>query len=342
MAKRIFKGTAKYIQPFKADIDAVCKGYIEGKTLTILSKEFGISESSVSSYLQRKGVKTRNQTDSKRIYPLNHDYFKKIDTEEKAYWLGFIAADGCVSGNTFTLTLSSKDEEHLEKFKNLITPTRVLKYYKSKYSPIPLCLLTFRSKRFVDNLINWGIVPRKTFLLDKLPNIDKNLIPHYIRGYFDGDGSIVVKKHKHSSKYIGYTFSILGNKSFLEEIQNHLIQACDLTKTKINLCKPKKNKITCQYVKGGNPQVYKLLTYLYKDSTIFLTRKYDKFLELKDKVENHTLNKLTEEIGIKIMDYYYSKPKVKHVEKNKQYTEIGNIFGFKPDTIRHFINKNKK
>ncbi len=342
--KRIIKGTARYVQPFKRDIDLICKMYVEGQNMTEISKEMDLSISAISRYLDRKGIEQRKQTDTKRIFSLEHDYFKEIDDENKAYWLGFIMADGCVSGkNTFSMSISKIDEKHLEKFKNLVSPDRSLKYQISKYSSTPLCFITFRSERFTNNLNKWGIVPRKTFKIDKIPNIPKELIKHFIRGYFDGDGCITQNRHyKHSPNHVSFTFSILGNKPFLEEIQQYLIDNCELTRTNIALCKPKNNQITSQYVKGVNPSIYRILTHLYENSTIYLERKYEKFLSLKDKVENNTLNKLTPDIKIKILEEYNKRLPIKHVEKQKNYIEIGKIFGFKPDTIRHFINKNKK
>jgi len=310
----------------------------KGVSLQELSDIYGFSVEKLQTIKPRK-----DQKGISHIYVDDKlDYFETINTEEKAYWLGFIAADGCVTNRSLNLCISKTDVEHLKKFRDCINPKRPIKEYKSKYSPIPLTFVNISNIKITESLIQYGIVERKTFKLHKLPDIPEELIRHFIRGYFDGDGSLSQHFAKHSPGYTGFTFSILGNKPFLQEIQQHLISKCDLTETNIALCKPKKNQITCQYVKGGNPQVLRILTYLYKDSTIFLQRKYEKFLLLKDKVENNTLPKMTDDTLISIKEYYLSLPKVGYGNKMKMYEIIGEKFGFKAGTIKTYITKNKQ
>jgi hypothetical protein len=118
----------------------------------------------------------------------NIDIFQNIDTEEKAYWLGFLYADGCVHSqeNKIELGLAEKDYEHLNKFRNFLQIKNKIAYRDSTKS----YRLSFRSKKSKQDLIALGYIPCKSLLLH-FPNsqqVPDYLIKHFIRGYFDGDG----------------------------------------------------------------------------------------------------------------------------------------------------------
>jgi hypothetical protein len=142
---------------------------------------------------------------------LDIDYFKIIDTEAKAYFLGLIAADGCVrikkdkiSGNSyvFSLSLQEQDKYILEILVSELKHFMSLKYYKSKkvkinsegktYQASPSWRIDIHNRVFVENLYNQGMHPRKSIEGFGKINIPKELQPHFIRGYFDGDGCIGV------------------------------------------------------------------------------------------------------------------------------------------------------
>lgn len=107
-------------------------------------------------------------------YPLNDFYFSKIDTEEKAYWLGFIAADGCVferpnCGSTLSFSLNIKDRGHLEKFLKDIKSSALIKEKSgSGYGENTLIAsLTINSTQLVNDLKKYGIVPKKSLVLNR-------------------------------------------------------------------------------------------------------------------------------------------------------------------------------
>jgi hypothetical protein len=124
--------------------------------------------------------------------------FNNIDTEEKAYWLGFIYADGTngKNNNLFRISLSIKDEQHILLFKKCIESEHKITYaetndpfgygggevYKS-------AILSISSKEISQALKKLGINGNKT-TYSQLPQIDEKFWSHFIRGYFDGDGSI--------------------------------------------------------------------------------------------------------------------------------------------------------
>lgn len=219
----------------------------------------------------------------------NKDYFKKIDSEEKAYWLGFLYADGCVYIRNKTyrviLELSQKDIEQILKFKNAIGCDNKI-YTSEKYAKLDI-----GCKEIVQDLINLGCIPNKSLKLTfpTEQQVPKYLINHFIRGYFDGDGCIsystgerkrpeLKKQRSEGYTYKQYTFKLVGTKEFLEGV----VDALNLPKNKL-LQNNNKNNYDLKY--GGKPRVTNILNLLYENSNIYLKRKRDIF-------ENIILNKM--------------------------------------------------
>lgn len=221
-------------------------------------------------------------------YDVDIRYFDKIDNEHKAYWLGFLYADGSIVESKrngivktlcFKLELKADDESHIEKFNNDINSNYPIKQRlaNGKY---PSSSVAISNKEFCDILIRQGCTLRKSLTLT-FPNeniIPKHLIHHFIRGYFDGDGSISVGKTRSR-----YTINFVGTMNFLDDLQNIVHQETGLPLTNIN--------------NGGCGQAYKIYwgsipnvkiwyEYLYKDTTVYLDRKYERFqMFLKDKIK---------------------------------------------------------
>jgi hypothetical protein len=209
---------------------------------------------------------------SKQTYKCNKDYFRTINTEDKAYWLGFIYADGCVTKNhrSLIINLSPTDIEHLNLFNQCIESTYPIKY-KDNGRYVSLII---SNKHFVENLIDKGCVPHKSLVL-QFPTenqVPSNLIKHFIRGYFDGDGCIHTKMRQHKNKprpYLECEVNFLGTYDMLCNIIKHVpllninIKEFGLI-YKFRICS--KNKIV------------ELLDYLYGDSHFYLPRKYIKYI----------------------------------------------------------------
>jgi hypothetical protein len=127
-----------------------------------------------------------------RIYALDEHYFDQIDTPEKAYWLGFIAADGYISDRGYlSIALASIDAGHLEKFRAAVGSTAPIKRSLNplKGRRYPRVRLTLYSAHLTRALGREGIFPRKSLTLEPWGGPD-NLMPHYWRGVIDGDGTL--------------------------------------------------------------------------------------------------------------------------------------------------------
>jgi len=236
-----------------------------------LAKVFGCNCKTIHYTLYNHGTVLPNRGRFTKWVYCTEEFFRTL-SPISAYWAGFIAADGCLNkrDNSMRLGLSKVDRNHLIKFKNSIKTNANITECKSNNSVrIMIC-----SEKLYNSLTDLGIKPNKSLTINKV-SIPKGLMSHFIRGVFDGDGSISGEKITHVQ------FMIAGNKPFLEQLQDTLIKKCELNKVKIYPCTDSK-AFRIQYT---GSQIFRILEYLYKDSTIDtrLDRKYKKYLELKSK-----------------------------------------------------------
>jgi hypothetical protein len=147
------------------------------------------------------------------------DYFHTIDSDEKAYWLGFIAADGAVYSNgrqySITLDLQPRDLHWLERFRDTIAPGAKITTHGSRSNSVSI-----GSQEMVGDLMALGIGPRKSNTLE-WPSIPEALVIPFLLGYFDGDGSFTPRSGRS-----GYQWLLLGTFDLLwvarEYIQQHV------------------------------------------------------------------------------------------------------------------------
>lgn len=229
-----------------------------------------------------------------RKWFFNQAYFDVIDTEKKAYFLGLMYADGFVisSMQKSGITLHKDDVELLKAFAQDIGFKGPF-YENYNGNKQKTCrTMTLSSYYTANSLTKQGCFPRKSFTL-LFPNesqVPSRLLHHFIRGYFDGDGCASLSEFK-KWKYMYFTFSLISSEMFCQGAQEALIRLVSLPTTKL-LEKKNKSKgiFACTYrsVVGPNCYVYKLYDFLYKDATIFLKRKHDKFklaLSMSDEIK---------------------------------------------------------
>lgn len=273
-------GLPKYENPKFSDeyLAKAVNEHINGTLLKDVYKKYNLSSATIYRYMKQHNIEYKNEHGRKNKF--NQDYFESIDTEHKAYWLGFIYADGSVlntgSGNTKTnrlqINISNKDIELLIAFCDDIEydKSKIQTYApKGTYSTNLMSKLSINSVKLCSDLAKWGVYPNKTGSLISLPNISEELMPHFIRGFFDGDGCITT----------GPQFSIIGDYDFLYNIQTILIENCKINRTKL-LDYPHKNADIYDLVYGGKNNCKKIYLYLYTNANIFLKRKHDKFITL--------------------------------------------------------------
>lgn len=247
--------------------EVICK-YNKGSTLNSLSLEYETTRYKLKSILEKHNVKIRKKG-SKYIF--DEDVFENIDSENKAYWLGFIYADGCImkkngGSDILMFTLKKSDFKHLYKFCDLIRLDKEkVKIYKDTVR------LEISSNKIVEDLKKHGVTYRKTFKV-KYPKIDKNLMKHFIRGYFDGDGCLTISE---SNKI----FKLIGTEDLIKNIQNYFIESIEgITETKII-----EDSNMFNYYKNGAVQTLKIMDHIYSNPRIFLNRKMKTYKKLKNK-----------------------------------------------------------
>jgi len=196
---------------------------------------------------------------------LCEDYFANIQTEEQAYWLGMLTADGWIRKDLkgWAISLKSADESHVELLRACIgsnAPITKRLYRKSHTSKIEIY-----SKRMVSHLMKLGITPKKSLVV--LPwHGKKKLLKHYWRGVFDGDGCICKNKARKKGGHC-YVLSLCGSKWIVDGFR-------DFVQEKTGYCKKPYKKGNIYYVEyGGTLQPQNVAKTIYTNCSVFLTRK---------------------------------------------------------------------
>lgn len=245
-----------------------------GLSLEYIGKTFKMSSDCLSKRVKAKGYKIINRQNERGT---NHSLFERIDSEEKAYWLGFICADGNVHSTTnqISISLAYVDLSHLEKFKKFIGAKNVIIDYKKTKS----YKYQFYSKKMKQDLINLGCVPRKSLVLQfpKEKLIPKNLIKHFIRGYFDGDGCLSYSRKSKLNDLIAPTACIIGTENMLEGIRINL----GINSGKLRLANKSGNPLVKEFGYYGKNAII-FLKELYENSNIYLDRKFKRYTTFKN------------------------------------------------------------
>ena len=255
------------------DINELKTLYESGLHIEKIALHFNCSRPIINRYIKENNFikrKRAKKSFQKRFkYNFNQDYFKQIDTPDKAYFLGLLYADGCNTRYGLSIGLQESDKNILELLKNYINYTGSI-FIKPQKNYKNMAVLDIKSIELSNQLSNLGCIPAKSLTL-KFPTeeqVPTHLIHHFMRGYFDGDGCL-----GHYKK--GCVFEVLGTYSFVEEFQKILIKKCGLNKVRLFQTK---NRITTNLSYAGTLQVIKIRDYLYRDcGDLYLKRKKEKF-----------------------------------------------------------------
>lgn len=240
------------------------------ENLEQIAKEYSIS---LESLYRRIANDLWERPKKKSKFYADENYFDEIDTEHKAYWLGFLYADGYVTPPVIEgmsphigLEISTKDIELLKQFqKDLNTNYPIHIYNKDKATykyNYPMARISICSKHMAESLAKWGIVPNKTFFLTFPDFLNEELTFAFIRGYIDGDGSIIINKNKYK------TISICGTYEFLTGLKNFLKIDVKLSQKKSMAGKNNYTLSIRDNKKRG------ILDKIYNNCTICLERKF--------------------------------------------------------------------
>lgn len=239
----------------------------------------------VKDYNKSQNIKRKDKNYIKKHkYFYDENFFEKIDSEEKAYFLGFIFADGCVSNDPkkyryqVTLKLHTKDKHILDSFiKSVKGEMPVWKHGQREMSEVH-----FSGKKMVNDLINLGVTPNKTFTL-QYPTINETLEKHFLRGYFDGDECIRVNEDRRDNSKRGDLRIVSGSLDMLNKINERMNI---LFGTNMNKLYGPKDKDFKYIGWSGMSDIEKIYLGFYDDATLFLNRKKIIFDEVTEIIKN--------------------------------------------------------
>jgi hypothetical protein len=258
----------------------------QGKLLKEIAKTYGVSRLAIKKIFLKNNFKI-NKEPQYRIYNIREDFFDAIDTQEKAYFLGFIYADGCnqlLHHYSIVINLNYIDEDILHKLAKLIyvdenVASKIVKTSDRSHEDKGVeKILSIHSKHICLKLLDLGVVPKKSLIL-KYPNfIQKDLHRHFIRGYFDGDGSI-----NNSDKPVT-GLKITSTKEFLEGIKGAISHICPYA----NIYKHDQDvdNNTYNLTISGNRNIQKFLNWIYEGSNIHMDRKYNEYIKFCNKMKD--------------------------------------------------------
>lgn len=242
------------------------RDYLSGMTAVEVGRKYGCNWSSCIRALRKSGLSPRSMSECHRKYELDETFFDIIDTEEKAYWLGFITADGSVKiTNCVVITLQVGDSEHLRKFAKSIRsghpitfPIRVTDGREYRFASIRVC-----SKAVVAALARHGVTRGKVHVVQPCKDVPMVLWSHYWRGVFDGDGGL---EHRNRC----WRVSMCGNPHIVRGFVEYITGMGISSRAKIG----KNSRSTCYFVRYmGQDLPVSIVKLLYDGAAIFLDRK---------------------------------------------------------------------
>lgn len=243
--------------------------YKNGTKSNEIAKQSGLPIKRVRVILQSEGIQLKSGWEYLKVNNQNDDYFESIDSADKAYFLGLLYADGNVylKRNRVQITLQNEDIEILIKFANAIGYTGPFYNDRKKYTKMIIC-----SKKMVQDLIRVGCIPKKSLILQfpTQEQVPEQLIGHFIRGYFDGDGSVYLQDGKFPAASFTSTESFISTLTVI--LKSKGVDLTNFSKRYKNI----ENSAGSVVVQRRSNKAF--FNFLYQDTDgLFLKRKYEKF-----------------------------------------------------------------
>lgn len=253
-----------------------CKSlYLDGMSVSKICELKKLDRHNLSRRFKKDSLNVRKGFSYARKYDLNEHYFDTIDTEEKAYILGFIYADGnnLFRTNRISIHLSKTDEEILKKMSHIFYGAEVLKYNSRTNKDGKMfnyVYLHLFSKHMSRHLATLGVVEAKSHKIVFPEWLDKSLYQHFIRGLIDGDGWIYLPNDNRDSPNVG----LICTRQINDFLKDYFEKELGLKSYLVKAHKQDFN-VMCEVRVKNYHQCKMLMDWLYKDATIYLQRKYN-------------------------------------------------------------------
>lgn len=243
--------------------------YLSGKSSSFIAKQFNVTEHTITNLLEKNNIERNNRY---KNCDLDVEYFSKINSSDKAYFLGFLITDGNVSlkSNCVSLSLSAIDIDILKTMaKKTHNSNNIYHYQKGTRDEVTL---SAKCAKWKEDLKKYGVIPQKTNSVF-IPQLEDFLMPHLLRGMIDGDGWISSK-----SPQIGFC----GNEITTCQMRDFFVKHLNVFPVKMLKTEPHLFQIAW----SGKNDILKIGSYIYQDKQdCFLSRKYNNFLEIQGNIE---------------------------------------------------------
>lgn len=248
------------------DMNSIITLYNGGKTTQEIGMMYNVADETIRRWLDKYGVGRRQSK-----YTIDEYYFDNIDDQNKAYFLGLLYADGYhnIQKHSISITLQLEDRHILESFSELMQSTRPLHFVNNNVKNVnwsDCYKFTIINKHVSDMMLKYGVSQAKSLTLDFPYWLSKELYPHFIRGYFDGDGHIVKSKYK-------YGMSIVGTERFCSALQNIFLNDLGVESHMYISTTPDKSTRTLMITNKRSSKIF--FDYIYNDANLYLKRKHD-------------------------------------------------------------------
>ncbi len=251
--------------------------YYEQKlSLQKIGKLYGKPREYIHRWMRIYGFESRTRSkawehrDTEDLYRINENFFHHW-LKEMAYVLGLILTDGNIDADSNQISITMKEGYLLENIKKILKSEHPVKYYKNS----DIYYFGFCRKKMSDKLVELGITSNKSLKVN-FPDVPDQFLSHFIRGVFDGDGSVFFEpRSKESPLRVNFTS---GSKAFITSLESKLHSHAGLRKKNIY----KSHRVrTSYYIRYCHTDCLKFFYYIYEeaDESMRLERKYQKFLE---------------------------------------------------------------
>jgi len=247
------------------DTRDIVQSYMGGGSAEKIGRRIGISKQSVLGYLRARHIKRRSSVDGRTLLRCDRMFFCTIDSEDKAYWLGFLMADGAVNGNQVCLSVASIDGEHIHKFRRAIGSEHAI--VRVNCNGKEQVRITVTSKALIADLRLLGVTERKSFTATP-PSIDACLERHFWRGMVDGDGYI--------TKFADgrWRLGLVGSRATLERFA-HVLGNIGV----VPIPTVRKHASIFRIDLGAIANIAKASHWIYGDASTYLDRKMKMYMQ---------------------------------------------------------------
>lgn len=266
--------------------------YKDGLSTYKIGEVLNVDACTVQRWLDKLDIEKRSLSEATRTYSIDETYFDEIDTEDKAYFLGWLYSDGCNSTYdnkgknryNIVLQLQKRDKEILDAFLSHMKSNAPLSYVAPRAeNEQGYYRMSVYNKHMSQTLEKHGVTANKTFTVTYPTWLPEELQHHFIRGVFDGDGNIsLYSKRKRDGKFSGASISIIGTENLCNNMWRIMHEELRLPAYITDTHDTDERIRTIRIDRKDS--VYKFMEWMYKDATIWLSRKKDKYNILKQEL----------------------------------------------------------